>query len=194
MKLSFENPIVARVYAFFHKFLNPESAVEVIKQIVGLPKTAVILDVGGGTGVHAELFVQEGHRVVILDPSREMLAFVKNPNIIKKVGKADNLPFGNNSFDLVYCIDAFHHFSNGINPKKWVEVYDTCALELLRVVKKSGKIVIMEFNPFSFVGKIVMFFEKSFGSCFFTSEKITELFKKTSSIVKIYRVGANIWQ
>lgn len=190
MKLSFENPVVARLYNFFHKFLKPESVVELIKQTAGLPKTAMILDVGGGTGTHAELFAKDGHQLVILDPSKEMLAFAKNPKIIKKIGKADKMPFEDNSFDLVYCIDAFHHFSNGVEQKKWLEVYDTCVLELLRVIKKNGKIAIMEFNPSSFIGKTVMFFEKSFGSCFFSSEKITALFNKFGGVVKIYKVGS----
>lgn len=187
--LSFQNPVVARLYNYFHKLLKPESAVELIKQVAVLPKAAMILDVGGGTGTHADLFTKEGHQVVILDPSKEMLSFVRNPKIIKKIGKADKIPFEDNSFDLVYCIDAFHHFSNGVEQKAWQKVYDGCVLELRRVVKKNGKITIIEFNPSSFVGKMVVFFEKPFGSCFFSSEKISELFKKFGDVVKIYKFG-----
>ena len=155
---SYKHPIMARVYAYSHKYtLNPESTFKLIKTIVNLPKSAFVLDVGGGTGTHAEFFVGEGHKVVVLDPSKEMLAFIRNKTIIKRVGTANNLPFENNSFDLVYCTDAFHHFSNGVNPKNWSKLYDVCVRELLRVVKKGGKIAIAEFNPSCFRSRIFMF-------------------------------------
>ena len=129
---SYKHPIMARVYAYSHKYtLNPESTFKLIKTIVNLPKSAFVLDVGGGTGTHAEFFVGEGHKVVVLDPSKEMLAFIRNKTIIKRVGTANNLPFENNVFDIVFTNFVLHHFVDTFKPLG----------EIFKVLKKNGYLI-----------------------------------------------------
>ena len=49
-------------------------------------------------------------------------------------GDAEQLPFSDNSFDIVISRLAFHHFSN---PKR-------CFSEMTRVVKTGGKLVVID--------------------------------------------------
>lgn len=66
-----------------------------------------VLDIGTGPGIQAFVFADMGHNVTALDISEEMLARAregaKNRNLsIKFVeGDGENLPFENNTFDII---------------------------------------------------------------------------------------------
>lgn len=66
-----------------------------------------VLDIGTGPGIQAFVFAEMGHNVTALDISEEMLARAKegakNRNLsIKFVeGDGENLPFENNTFDVI---------------------------------------------------------------------------------------------
>lgn len=62
-----------------------------------------LLDVGCGTGIATNLFPC---RKTGIDPSKELLKKCSFP-VVK--GKAEELPFPNNSFDIVICLTAIHH-------------------------------------------------------------------------------------
>ena len=87
-----------------------------------------LLDVGCGTGVSTELF--KCNKIGI-DPSEKLIsqAVTRIPAII---GKGEELPFNDNSFDVVICITAIHNF----------EDYKKGISEMKRVSKESGQIII----------------------------------------------------
>lgn len=66
-----------------------------------------LLDVGCGTGFSLEFF--KAKRKVGIDPSKELVRQCKYECL---VGKAENLPFPDNSFDTVICVTAAHHFDD----------------------------------------------------------------------------------
>jgi SAM-dependent methyltransferase len=70
-----------------------------------------ILEVGCGTGYWLTSFGSD-HELYGLDVSAAMLAKAKqrHPDLIR--GTAEQLPFPNGIFDLVYCVNALHHFPN----------------------------------------------------------------------------------
>lgn len=144
-------------------------------------KTDKILEVGGGTGAVAAHFVADVKEVTVLDPSTKMLEKIKDSRIRKQLGACQKIPFKNETFDVVYVVDALHHFTNGYKKENWNYQMDVCTKELLRVLKKNGQLLIVEFNPGTFIGKLIAFFENKimrFGSLFFTPSELQNLFSE----------------
>ncbi len=62
-----------------------------------------ILDVGCGTGLSAQVFK---NNIVGVDPAQELL---KQASFKTVCARAEQLPFPDNSFDVVLCITALHN-------------------------------------------------------------------------------------
>lgn len=100
-----------------------------------------VLEIGSGGGGHSALFKRYGAHVTSLDISEERvtstakkLSLVKEGTGIAILADAENLPFANNSFDIVYSNGVLHHSENT----------DKCIDEVHRVLKpKDGKAIIM---------------------------------------------------
>jgi ubiquinone/menaquinone biosynthesis C-methylase UbiE len=71
---------------------------------------ASILDVGTGSGLFAEEFSKRGLGVAAIDPNPEMITATQNilPNIDICKASAEDIPFEDNSFDLVFMGLVFH--------------------------------------------------------------------------------------
>jgi SAM-dependent methyltransferase len=111
-----------------------------IKSMV--PAGAKVLDVGCGTGVLAEALVKEGFDVTGLDPFIGMLKYVKQrvPELETVHGKGEALPFPDNTFDFTYCVAVMHHVADKPNVRQTL-------MEMVRVTKPGGKIMIWDHNP-----------------------------------------------
>lgn len=99
-----------------------------------------ILDVGCGTGeLMNQLFLENPSlQLTGLDLSNEMLAVARNKlkeNAEFVLGDAENLPFVDESFDIVICNDSFHHY-----PQPQMAL-----LQIHRVLKNKGKIIIGDY-------------------------------------------------
>jgi ubiquinone/menaquinone biosynthesis C-methylase UbiE len=98
-----------------------------------------VLEVGCGTGHW--LAVLSGHAAHLLgaDPSSAMLdkARCQAPAAKLVCACAERLPFSCHSMDLIFCVNAFHHFSD---PKRFLQN----ARSLLR---KSGRLAIFGLDP-----------------------------------------------
>lgn len=72
-----------------------------------------ILEVGCGTG-HWLAGLEGGHRLRGLDLSAGMLSQARQRPIRLDLvrGRAGRLPFAGGTFDLVYCVNAIHHFDD----------------------------------------------------------------------------------
>ncbi|VVB59211.1 Ubiquinone/menaquinone biosynthesis C-methyltransferase UbiE [uncultured archaeon] len=172
---------------------KPREYYRKIKSISNPKKSDSVLDVGGGTGLVAEYFVHDVKRVVVLDPSRKMLEKIKSDKIERVHGFAQNIEFAADTFDIVYCVDAMHHFTNSYKKEDWKKTIAQCIKEMLRVLKKGGTLVIIEFDTEKPVGRFIEFFENKimrWGSCFWTREEFRELFKKYSVDVRISDLGS----
>jgi SAM-dependent methyltransferase len=96
---------------------NPLTGTEkALCQLVRLTDAQTILEVGCGTGRWLDGLVThfpEAH-LFGLDYSRGMLTQARgrldSPRLIH--GKAGQLPFKKDSFDLVFCVNALHHFDD----------------------------------------------------------------------------------
>ena len=85
----------------------------VIDSITKLSNIRSALEVGAGSGKDVEELSKKGINVTYLDSSEVAAQKFKdnNPPIPAIVGGAFNLPFKDNSFDIVYSIGLYHLFS-----------------------------------------------------------------------------------
>jgi len=103
-------------------------------------KKPSILDVGCGTGYLVGDLRKLGSYLGV-DFAPEMIRVCKTrfPKERFKIGDAEDLPFKENSFDLLVCFWTFHHFTN---PEKVMD-------EFRRVLKPGGKVIIATFRKSS---------------------------------------------
>ena len=116
---------------------------------LGLTGKESVLEVGCGPGQFAILLAQRAQHVTALDSSKRMLAqadanfaaMKKNATTVQ--GNVRMLPFEDNSFDVVVCVNLVFLFDDAKVPMS----------ELVRVVKPSGHLLVlvpsMQMNPWS---------------------------------------------
>jgi SAM-dependent methyltransferase len=95
---------------------------------------ARILDVGGGSGVHAEWLAADGHRVELIDPvPMHVEQAGRLPGVVARVGDARRLDVPDDSVDAVLLLGPLYHL---------VERSDRVgALEEARRVVRPGGVV-----------------------------------------------------
>ena len=154
--------LVAPVYDTAMKITGHNKTLAELVEHIDLQPGQRLLDLGGGTGqILEELPGDKGLKVIIADPSEAMLSkaqerITKLENGFRGKGEAglkaelveatgDALPFGDNSFDHVTIADALHHFNN----------IEETFLEIKQVLKPTGQLHIMEFDPSTFFTKFI---------------------------------------
>ena len=102
-------------------------------------KAKTILEVGSGTGFRLNMLHQVTPRLYGLDFSAGMISQArKQPAPIKLTrGTAIQLPYQSGTFDLLYCVDAIHHFGD----------HRAFIAETFRVLKKGGALAVLGHDP-----------------------------------------------
>lgn len=120
-KHTHKNPIQRLLINNFYRTL-----IQVIKPL----KIKAILDVGCGEGFSLNKMNENniGEKLEGIDYSKEAISLGKNlfPHLSLKTGSIYDLPYKNNSFDLVLCTEVLEHLDNS---QKGLE-------EVVRVSKK----------------------------------------------------------
>lgn len=125
--------------------MNPASLAEAM----GLKGTEVVLDIGVGTGFFAEEIAGHCLRLIGLDHSEDMLnvfrskkSFGKLENVKLEIGEAGDLPFDDDSIDVVMHVNLLH------------EVGDTGRFhgEIRRVLKPGGRLFCVDWQARETVG------------------------------------------
>lgn len=97
-----------------------------------------LLDIGCGTGYLIDILQKQKNALYCgLDLSPEMLKMAKQKlpqSVYLTEGSADSLPYEDNSFDVVTCIQSFHHYPK---PEKSMS-------EAYRVLKPGGLYIISD--------------------------------------------------
>lgn len=98
-----------------------------------------MLDVGCGTGYHLNRYRERGFDLSGMDGSEEMLrqARLLNPEIDFKLGDVEKLPFPDQGFEFVMCVEVLRYLPD-IGP---------CLREIHRVLKPGGMALITAAPP-----------------------------------------------
>ncbi|MFB8007350.1 methyltransferase domain-containing protein [Nocardia sp. NPDC056000] len=71
-----------------------------------------VLDIGGGTGVHAEWLARDGHSVHLIDPVPAHVATAATlPGVTTMVGDARRLPVADRTVDVVLMLGPLYHLT-----------------------------------------------------------------------------------
>ena len=103
------------------------------------PATADLLDVGCGNGWSAEVFSRLGHRVTGMDLNAAFFEPPVSGSLTLKEGSALDLPFTENSFDVVGTNQVLEHVSD---PQR-------ALAEMLRVLRPGGVLCVVSPNLIS---------------------------------------------
>ncbi len=124
--------------AYDRRYLvNDYSGVEnALVAFAGQSLDARVLEVGCGTGHWLRLLSARGFRVAGLDASIRMLAQAQACCPLVH-GRAEQLPWANESFDRLFCVNALHHFQNKA----------TFLAEARRVLRPGGRLMTIGLDP-----------------------------------------------
>lgn len=119
-------------------------AVEMVKKELDLKEGDFLLEVGCGAGAMLLPLSETGIKVAGVDYSSSLIEVAKIaiPDLIAHGGEADRLPFGSNEFDAVLSHGVFFYFPDYAYAERVL-------LEMLRVSKEDGKMLIMDVPDFS---------------------------------------------
>ncbi|MBN2319898.1 MAG: class I SAM-dependent methyltransferase [Acidobacteria bacterium] len=115
----------------------PREVIRTLRNECGLTPGSPIADIGSGTGLLSELFLQNGNPVFAVEPNPEMreageklLSRYPGFRSIEGRAEATNLPEA--SVDFVIMGQAFHWFD-----------LDKCRREFIRILKPGGTVMIV---------------------------------------------------
>ncbi len=97
-----------------------------------------LLDAGCGDGGVARLLRDRVREITAIDVEPSP-AWRDEPGLTFRVGDAEELPFGDSSFDLVHSKDSLHH----------MDAPERALAEYRRVLKPGGNVLIVEANRFN---------------------------------------------
>jgi ubiquinone/menaquinone biosynthesis C-methylase UbiE len=102
-------------------------------------------DIGAGTGFITEGLIQKGLKVIAVDQSEAMIGemrrkFEKFDTVDYRIGEGDNPPIQDETVDYVFANMYLHH----------VESPPSAIKEMVRVLRKGGKLVITDLDEHEF--------------------------------------------
>ncbi len=173
-----------KVYKYYDKFMAMFNLYkhEEIKFAANIDEHDVVVDIGGGTGKLAKYICNSCKTVYVLDESKKMLSMVnQEENLVCIRGNALKTPFDDNSIDIVILSDVFHH----------IKEQKDLIVEISRILKYGGKIVMMDFNRKHIKTKLLRAFEFAlFGRLFFrTKDEVRCLLEECFYIQRVYDKG-----
>jgi SAM-dependent methyltransferase len=115
----------------------PQAVIEVMTQEMRLTPTSIVADIGAGTGILSEMFLNHGNMVYAVEPNIDMREASKGyyaaySNFIAVDGRAEATSLADHSVDFVIVGQAFHWFDQ---PKARVE--------FVRILKPGGYVVLI---------------------------------------------------
>ncbi len=119
----------------------------ILKEILKKKTSGNLLDIGGGTGISTKIFTNN-FNCTLIDPANELTKQAQK-NIKTIIGKSEELPFKENTFDIIISLTALHHtdLKQALNEIKRVSKEDS--LIAISFLKKSKKLKGFKqlFNP-----------------------------------------------
>ena len=165
-----------------------------------------VLEVGCGMGTHAAMLARQGARLTAVDLTERAVAATRQRfalfGLNGKIERADaeQLPFADKSFDVVWSWGVIHHSSR----------FESCLAEISRVLRPGGRLLLMVYFRPSLVyylncalirGVLLgQFLKKSLHQIYedstdgfyarvFTRPELKEILAKKFSDIKLHIVG-----
>ncbi len=169
----------------YYDRLFPVQDADRLRELLQLPASGPVLDLGGGTGQVALALEGLVDPVVILDESVGMLRQARLKGLPAVRGEAEQLPFASGAFARILVVDSFHHLRD----------QRKTAAELLRVLAPGGRLVVEEGNVELTPVRLIALAEKLLlmRSRFFPPQALLAMFEVAGGRVRLYREGAKFW-
>lgn len=115
----------------------PPDVLRVLREEAGLTPAAIVADIGSGTGISSQLFLDHGNTVLAVEPNRDMrLAAEKqlssNPRFRSIEGTAQRTTLADHAVDLIVACQAFHWFNR-----------EQARQEFARILRPGGFVALM---------------------------------------------------
>ncbi len=115
----------------------PKEVLRFFKTEMNLRTNSVVADIGSGTGISAEVFLENGNPVFGIEPNKAMRQaaeiFLKDfPGFQSVDGTAENTTLENQSVDFVVAAQAFHWFN-----------HEKTRAEFKRILKDKGFVALL---------------------------------------------------
>jgi SAM-dependent methyltransferase len=116
----------------------PIGVLHALRREIGFDRERVVADIGSGTGILSELFLENGNRVYCVEPSEDMRGAAEEklrryaPRFISVNGTAEATTLRGGSIDLVAVGQAMHWFDAG-----------KARAEFARILRKQGYVSII---------------------------------------------------
>jgi len=141
-----------------------------------------VLDLGAGTGIMSEFAYacRDDLQFTAVDPAEGMLKFSAE-YVETHRANAEALPFEAERFEAILIGEALHHFQD----------VDKSMQEMVRVLKKEGRLFIYDFDSSTFMGKNICRMEKILGEPgnFFAPEVLKQILESYGFSVDISQYG-----
>ena len=124
-------------YYASHRPRYPAEVIDLLLEEAGWTPEATVVDVGSGTGISSELFLERGNTVIAVEPNPDMRRAAErrlgaNLKFRSIDGKAEATTLRSTCADFVVCATAFH----------WFDV-EACRHEFRRILKPQRVVVLM---------------------------------------------------
>ena len=138
-----------------HRPRYPQAIVDTLVKEAGFDREKVVADIGSGTGILSQLFLEYGNLVYCVEPNRDMRKVEEEnlaryaPRFVSVTGRAEDTKLPDQSIDLVTAGQALHWFGEGarkefariVRPEGFVAVVYNHRKELSPADKMYGKII-----------------------------------------------------
>jgi SAM-dependent methyltransferase len=120
-----------------YRLSYPRAVLDLLGTECGLTSDSIVADIGSGTGLLSELFLNNGNRVIGVEPNREMREagerrLAHHPRFTSVVGTAEDTMLDDAGVDFVTAGQAFHWF----DPER-------ARVEISRILKPAGWAVLV---------------------------------------------------